>query len=344
LHGFDTDWIATGADSRVASYSNLDPGDYVLQVRATNRSGFWSPHELAIRVRIQPAWWETGWFRMSLLALLAAMVYALVQLRTRHLRARQIELERTVHERTADLEKLTQALQRESAALEESSLTDPLTGLRNRRFVALHIEADAALAVREYASHASYGASLRDDAGLIFFLIDIDHFKQVNDDYGHAGGDAVIVQMAARLSSVFRDTDYLVRWGGEEFLVVARATPRTHAAELAERARAAVADQPFALDDGRLLSKTCSIGFCCFPVSTQYPAAPAWAAAVNIADALLYAVKLAGRNGWMGALGTRDETPEALLSWLRRPVADWVRSGNLEVVRSPVSRTPDHGP
>ena len=344
LHGFDTDWIATGADSRVASYSNLDPGDYVLHVRATNRSGLWSPHELAIRVRIQPAWWETGWFRMSLLALLAAMVYALVQLRTRHLRARQIELERTVHERTADLEKLTQALQRESAALEESSLTDPLTGLRNRRFVALHIEADAALAVREYASHASYGASLRDDAGLIFFLIDIDHFKQVNDDYGHAGGDAVIVQMAARLRSVFRDTDYLVRWGGEEFLVVARATPRTHAAELAERARAAVADQPFALDDGRLLSKTCSIGFCCFPLSAQYPAAPAWAAAVNIADALLYAVKLAGRNGWMGALGTRDETPEALLSWLRRPVADWVRSGNLEVVRSPVSRTPGHGP
>jgi hypothetical protein len=107
---------------------------------------------------------------MSLLALLAAMDYALVQLRTRHLRARQIELERTVHERTADLEKLTQALQRESAALEESSLTDPLTGLRNRRFVALHIEADAALAVRECASHASYGASLRDDAGLIFFL------------------------------------------------------------------------------------------------------------------------------------------------------------------------------
>jgi len=174
LHGFDTDWTATGADSRVASHSNLDPGDYVLHVRATNRSGLWSPHELAIRVRVQPAWWETGWFRMSLLALLAAMVYALVQLRTRHLRARQIELERTVHERTADLEKLTQALQRESAALEESSLTGPLTGpltgLRNRRFVALHNEADAALAVREYASHASYGASLRDDAGLIFFL------------------------------------------------------------------------------------------------------------------------------------------------------------------------------
>ncbi len=126
--------------------------------------------------------------------------------------------------------------------------------------------------------------------------------------------------------------------------MVARATPRTHAAELAERARAAVAEQPFTLDDGRLLSKTCSIGFCCFPLSTQYPGAPAWVAAINVADALRYAVKAAGRNGWMGALDAHGESPEAILDWSRRPVADWARSGNLEVVRSPVSRTPGHGP
>ena len=86
-------------------------------MRATNRSGLWSPHELAIRVRVQPAWWQTGWFRMTLLALLAAMGYALVQFRTRHLRERQIELERMVHQRTVELEKLTQGLQREAEAL-----------------------------------------------------------------------------------------------------------------------------------------------------------------------------------------------------------------------------------
>ena len=268
LQGFDPDWINTTADSRTASYSNLGPDDYVLRARATNRSGLWSPHELAVKVRILPAWWETWWFRLAVLSLLAAMVYAVVCWRTRHLRLRQIALERTVHERTADLEKLTLALQQESAALAEASLTDALTGLRNRRFVAQHIDADVALAVRAYESHLQYGASLRDDADLIFFLFDIDHFKQVNDGHGHAAGDAVIREMCARLVEVFRDSDYLVRWGGEEFLVVARGTARTHAAELAERARAAVADQPFALDDGSLLSRTCSIGFCCFPLST----------------------------------------------------------------------------
>ncbi|HRD94200.1 MAG TPA: GGDEF domain-containing protein, partial [Accumulibacter sp.] len=128
------------------------------------------------------------------------------------------------------------------------------------------------------------------------------------------------IQMCDRLAGVFRDTDYLVRWGGEEFLVVARAT---------------VADQPFELDDGSLLAKTCSIGFCCFPLATQYPGALGWSAVVNIADAALYVVKSSGRNGWLGALDARSESAEALLGWSRRPLADWARAGDLNVVWSP---------
>jgi diguanylate cyclase (GGDEF)-like protein len=325
LEGFDPDWINTAADSRVAAYSNLDPGDYVLRVRGSNRNGAWSPHELAIPVRIEPAWWQTLWFRLLLSSLLAAMIYALVQLRTRHLRSRQTQLQRLVRERTA--------------ALEDSSLTDPLTGLRNRRFLAQHIEADLALSVRAYESHLQYGGSFRDDADLIFFLFDIDHFKRVNDEYGHAAGDAVIVQMRARLLRVFRESDYLIRWGGEEFLVVARATSRRYAAELAERARVAIAGQPFELDDGRLLSKTCSIGFCCFPLSVQHPSALGWSVMVNIADAALYAIKNAGRNGWLGALSASGELPAALpLLAVQRPLADWMRSADLQAVCSPDHR------
>ena len=336
LQGFDPDWIDSKADSRVASYSNLYPGDYLLRVRASNVSGTWSPHELAIPVHVLPAWWQSWWFRLSVLVLLLLMVNGLVRLRTRNLRLRQSELKRLVRERTAELETLAVALQRESAALQEASLTDPLTGLRNRRFLTQHIETDAALAVREYESHFHYGAKLRDEAGLIFYLFDIDCFKHVNDRYGHAAGDAVIRQMSARLIAIFRDTDYLVRWGGEEFLVVARATPRSHAAELAERARLAVAEQPFDLGDGRLLSKTCSIGFCCFPLSTQHAAALDWGAVLKIADAALYAVKSAGRNGWLGALGAGGESAEALCARSRKPLIDWLRSGGLKLVSSPL--------
>jgi diguanylate cyclase (GGDEF) domain len=309
-------------------------GTAKVRQAASNRSGAWSPHELAIKVRVMPAWWQSWWFQLLVLSLLVAMVNALVRLRTRSLRLRQGELKRMVRERTAELETLALALQRESAALEESSLTDPLTGLRNRRFLTQHIEADAALAVREYESHFKYGAKLREDAGLIFFLFDIDGFKEVNDRYGHAAGDAVIRQVSERLRRVFRDTDYLVRWGGEEFLVVARSTPRSHAADLAERARAAVAEYPFDLGDGRFLSRTCSAGFCCFPLSTQHAAALDWPAAVNIADAALYAVKGAGRNGWLGALSAGGESAEALLAQSRRPLAEWMRSGGVTLVGS----------
>lgn len=324
LDGFDPDWVMVGSDIRVASYSNLDPGNYLLRVRATNRSGVWSPHELAIPVRVKAKWWQQEWFRAAALLLVLAAVYALVKLRTRQLRARQLMLEKTVRERTRELKVMSQAL-------DESSQTDELTGLRNRRFITQHIEKDVAMTVRAYEGYSQNGFQLRNDADLVFFLIDIDHFKQVNDIYGHAAGDAVIRQIGIRLRNVFRDSDYLVRWGGEEFMVVARGTSRTYAAELAERTRVAVADHPFALGDGTLLHKTCSIGFACLPLAGQYARALSWMDAVNVADAALYEVKHAGRDGWLGVLAANVESSDALGYWLRRPLSDWIRSGTLEV-------------
>ena len=168
----------------------------------------------------------------------------------------------------------------------------------------------------------------------MFFLVDIDHFKQLNDSHGHAAGDAVLVQISARLKTVFRDADYLVRWGGEEFLVVARQTARSHAAELAERARKAVADQPFLLDDGRLLDKTCSIGFAAFPLDPQQARDHDWSLAVRAADAVLYAIKQDGRNGWMGLVSAHTDSADTLRSLLRRPVAQWWQASALVLVRS----------
>jgi diguanylate cyclase (GGDEF)-like protein len=322
LEGFDPDWIATGADLRVASYSNLSPGRYVLRVRAHNRSGVASEQHLAIPVTVLPAWWQQWWFHAALLALLAAGIAMLVHWRTRLLRRRQTWLENKVRERTAELE--------------ASSLTDPLTGLRNRRFLAQQIEADVALTLRRYESPKQGEAS--DDIDLIFFLIDIDHFKQINDQLGHAAGDAVLRQIRGRLQSVFRDSDYLVRWGGEEFLIVARETSRLHAAELAERACRAIGEQAFELDGGSSLSKTCSIGFACFPLAPNAQRAIDWNATVNLADAALLAVKRTGRKGWLGVLSAKTDSAQALNERLRQPMADWLASGELELVSSSLHR------
>ncbi|MCV2359846.1 diguanylate cyclase [Paucibacter sp. TC2R-5] len=318
LEGFDPDWIETGADLRVASYSNLSPGDYVLRVRAHNRSGVASEQELAIPVTVLPTWWQQWWFRVALLALLAAAIGALVRSRTRLLRRRQVWLENKVRERTAELE--------------ASSLTDPLTGLRNRRFLAQQIESDVALTLRRHETPRQ-GAAL-EDGDLIFFLVDIDHFKQINDELGHAAGDAVLRQIRGRLQQVFRDSDYLVRWGGEEFLIVARETSRLHAAELAERACRAIADQPFKLDDGSYLSKTCSLGFACFPLAPRAARALDWNTTVNLADAALLAVKRAGRKGWCGVLSAPGASEQCLTERSRQPMADWLASGELELVGS----------
>ena len=334
LEGFDADWIHSGADFRRVSYSKLDPGNYRLRVRASNRSGVFSAQELVIPLQVQPAWWQQTWLRLALAVALALLLLAWVQHRTRQLRRDQAVLADKVRERTAQLEQMTQALQLESAALQTSNLTDPLTGLRNRRYLSQHIEADVALAVRRHEDRLRHGGELAADADLIFFVIDIDRFKQVNDELGHAAGDAVLMQMRDRLLQVFRDSDHIVRWGGEEFLVVARGTDRRHAPDLAERARQAIGHQPFVMPDGAALHKTCSIGFVAFPLVPALPRALSWNQAINTADEALYAAKHAGRDGWVGLLSARAEHDNELLALLRRPAVEWPQLEALQLLRS----------
>ncbi len=335
LQGFDAGWIETGADFRVASYGNLPPGRYTLQVQGSNRLGVWSPREIKVPVQVLPAWWQTWWAQGLGLLGAAALVLLVVQLRTGMLRRQQVVLERRVRERTAALEVLSLQLQEKSEALEASSLTDPLTGLHNRRYLAQNIEADVALAVRRHEQQLRAGGPPPDDADLVFFIIDIDHFKQVNDAHGHAGGDAVLVQMRARLQQAFRQGDHLVRWGGEEFLIVARGTSRHRATELAERARAVVAGQPFVLDDGSPVRRSCSVGFGAFPLAPALPTALDWSAVVDLADAALYTVKRSGRNGWLGLVSAQADTAPALRALVARPLAEAAASGALTLVRSP---------
>ncbi|MFZ6749658.1 diguanylate cyclase [Undibacterium sp. Ren11W] len=215
------------------------------------------------------------------------------------------------------LQKTQIQLERALKELEETSLTDPLTGLKNRRFLIQNIENDVALCTRNYQLNSSDVNRIPKDADLLMFLVDLDHFKQINDKYGHAAGDAVLVQIRERLQQVFRDTDYLIRWGGEEFLIVARGTSREIAAGLAERVRLVVAEKNFLLDGDLLIQQTCSVGFACFPFVTAHPRAISWQEVIDIADIALYAVKHSGRNGWVGLSAEEHAWPELLLCTLK---------------------------
>ncbi len=334
LQGLDAAWIDAGALGRTATYTNLAPGSYTLQVQGSNRDGAWSPDELKLAVEVRAAWWQTRWAMALALLGLLGLVAAIVNMRTRLLLRHRRVLEARVQERTEALEAATAALQVKSAELEEASLTDPLTGLRNRRFLDRQMPADAALALRHYEPLSGAPVPGESEQDLLFFLIDIDHFKRINDAHGHMAGDAVLEQMRGRLQQVFRATDYLVRWGGEEFLIVARGTPRSRAAELAERARQAVASEAFVLEGGLRLAQTCSVGFSAFPLCPALPRALDWRSAIDLADAALYEAKEAGRNAWVGLLAAEADSEETLRQDVRRPLDGWAATGRLRLLRS----------
>jgi diguanylate cyclase (GGDEF)-like protein len=192
-----------------------------------------------------------------------------------------------------------QHVKRAYAAMREMAFTDPLTGLRNRRHFQTVVDDEIAVARRQSAApHAGRNTHLA------FMMIDVDHFKAVNDQHGHAAGDAVLKQCATVLQRQLRESDTLVRWGGEEFLVLARQTSPAEVHVLAERLRASVAAHDFVLEDGLVLRKTCSIGFACYPrrdsATTGARQPEAWSDTVALADQCLYLAKTSGRDLWVG--------------------------------------------
>jgi diguanylate cyclase (GGDEF)-like protein len=282
IDGIDREWRSEVL-SRL-QYLTLPYGSYVLRARAVvdGRTG----PEAALSFNILPRWYQTWLFRGALSVALVLAAYGLAQVRQRNLRIANARLEATVAVRTAELA-------RANACLEEQSLTDSLTGLINRRYLEISLPGQVAIIARSLRT----GSPLPNHP-LAFLLVDIDYFKHVNDDHGHNAGDAVLRQMGDLLRKAVRDTDTVIRWGGEEFLILARQTMGPDTTILAERIRAMVEAHPFVLPDGGSIHKTISIGFVFFPLGNELPLLP-WETAVHLADRALYAVKRSGRNGWL---------------------------------------------
>jgi diguanylate cyclase (GGDEF)-like protein len=183
---------------------------------------------------------------------------------------------------------LQDELRRRNAELETVTRTDALTGLCNRRHLEERLQGMLAAARRH-----------RQPAAVL--MIDVDHFKRVNDTMGHAGGDAVLRQVADRLRQRVRLEDVVGRWGGEEFLVLSAATDATGAEVLAERLVAAVAGSPFAVEGAGDVGVTVSIGCATGIDGTE--------ALLRRADAALYEAKSKGRNRAVMSGGRRSATP-----------------------------------
>ncbi|MDC8758971.1 diguanylate cyclase [Janthinobacterium sp. hw3] len=238
------------------------------QIELLSRENQVKGAELDNRRLQQRIWW--------LLAVVFALASAVVGLLYRKVRHANVQLE------VKNLE------------LKQQSSRDPLTALYNRRhfqeFMRLHKQVE----------QRGAGPADADLVGALF-LLDVDHFKHVNDTHGHAAGDAVLKSIAEHLRVLLRETDMIVRWGGEEFLAFLPAVPRSGIDEVARRVLNGVAAHHIDYQ-GRQIAVKVSIGFAPFPLVPLDLPLP-WERAVNLVDMALYLAKAHGRNRAYGVRG-----------------------------------------
>jgi diguanylate cyclase (GGDEF)-like protein len=162
--------------------------------------------------------------------------------------------------------------------MKENALTDQMTGLYNRRYLEEILDKIAALAIRE-------------EKLLGILMVDVDYFKKVNDTYGHDAGDAVLKELAKTMVNSVRESDFVVRFGGEEFIIVLQNVKDEESIiKIAEKIRETFANTKIAIN-GKTLTKTISIGVSVFPKDTK----KIWEA-IKYADLALYEAKNTGRN------------------------------------------------
>ncbi len=159
----------------------------------------------------------------------------------------------------------------------DAALRDPLTKVYNKKYF-----------LDQLTLEVSYAKRHRTQLSLVIF--DLDHFKKINDTYGHVAGDHVLIQSAAQVQSMLRNEDVFARYGGEEFCIILRGIALTDAGVLAERVRAAIDGLTFQADSKELRA-TVSVGVAEFDGKTEDPLG-----LVEAADSALYAAKTAGRN------------------------------------------------
>jgi diguanylate cyclase (GGDEF)-like protein len=197
-----------------------------------------------------------------------------------------------VRARTRELTAHASALEQANRRLEEASYTDPLTSLGNRRSLR-H-------AVPQIIANMPRGGRIA------LLVIDLDCMKPINDDYGHDAGDRVLTGIGRILQESMRGADNIVRWGGDEFVVVHACSDLDSAAALAEHLRDTIANHRFAIGNKVSVRTSCSIGFALYPFVRAVPDLLGWEDVLRIADAALYRAKCR-RNAWVGWSGRRAE-------------------------------------
>ena len=289
LIGFDSDWVGRGSNI-IAEYTNLPPGNYRFMVSASYPGGEWGEENGKFEFSIAPYFWQQSGFWFAVFLTVIALILLVHRWRLKHLRERAKELSEQVTKKTSELKQqadylravdeerseLLRKIKLQATEFEQQARSDKLTGLANRRAF------DEALS-RECARARRTGAPL------CLALLDIDHFKRINDQYSHSVGDNVLKLVAQESSRHCREEDLLARWGGEEFALLLPNCDEAAARTICERIRHAI-EQTRYLSEHSDISLTISIGI------TVYQPEEFSEQLINRTDKALYAAKQTGRN------------------------------------------------
>jgi len=221
------------------------------------------------------------WWLLAAVFALASVVVALLYRKVRHANA-QLFLK--------------------NQELKQQSARDPLTNLYNRRHFQEFMRGDRMAECMSARMGDQRGAGTAGEEMVsALFLLDVDHFKHINDTWGHGVGDAVLIRIAESLREILRETDMIVRWGGEEFLAFLPSIPKSGLDDVARRLLNGIGETSIACQD-TTLSVNVSIGFAPYPLAPGGQPLP-WERAVNLVDMALYMAKGHGRNRAYGVRG-----------------------------------------
>lgn len=260
MTGYEDEWIYRG-DQLQSEYTNLPYGSYEFEVQARYPSGPWSASE-RFQFYVKRYYWQYPVFWLVVLGCFFVLMVAIWRWRIRALRWNEMELKRLVKEKTRKLENIARQ--------------DPLTGIANRRAFDEDLKKEMARASREQSS-------------LSLAILDIDHFKNVNDQYLHTVGDEVLVEVSEIIQSCIREEDRMARWGGEEFSILLPRSGRTEAELVCERVRRGIEKHAFrALPKNQTI--TVSIGIALSQDKLEH------SELLRRADQALYEAKEGGRN------------------------------------------------
>ena len=275
LEGEENEWHDT--TNALIRFPALEPGAYNLHVRAFDTRTGRSSKEIGLPFTLLKPWWFRGWFLLMEALCGLGLVLMLWRLSVALLVARQRQLTRLVAQRTEELEQEKTELISARAALIEITRTDALTGLLNRSTIFEQLEN-----LRK--------SMITAPRSMTIVMADLDHFKSINDGYGHLAGDAVLRECARRIKFVTQHTDLVGRYGGEELLIVMPNLAEEQAAKKVEEIRQIIASAPVIYDQASIFM-TCSFGVAWFENEEA-----CIEELLSSADAALYKAKREGRN------------------------------------------------